>query len=182
VAYHHIALATRDMAATDAFYTQAMGFRLVKVEVANTPAGGFAKHFFYDTGGGEMLAFWELHDETIPRDFPTALSEGVGLPAWVNHIAFAGRDSADLGERRKRLLEHGYDVAEIDHRWCYSIYATDPNGTLVEFCITTAEFSEEDAETARRMLADPNPKRTEPPAVKLHRAKGKPLHARAASA
>jgi catechol 2,3-dioxygenase-like lactoylglutathione lyase family enzyme len=154
----------------------------VKVEVASTPAGGFAKHFFYDTGGGEMLAFWELHDDTIPRDFPTALSEGVGLPPWVNHIAFAGRDAADLGERRNRLLEHGYDVAEIDHRWCYSIYATDPNGTLVEFCITTAEFSEEDAETARRMLADPNPKRTEPPAVKLHRAKGKPLHARAASA
>ena len=182
MAYHHIALATRDMAATDAFYTLAMGFRLVKVEVANTPAGGFAKHFFYDTGGGEMLAFWELHDDTISQDFPTALSEGVGLPAWVNHIAFAGRDPADLGARRKRLLEHGYDVAEIDHGWCHSIYATDPNRTLVEFCITTAEFSEDDAETARRMLADLNPKVMEPPAVKLHRAKRPPLHARAASA
>ncbi|UCE86627.1 MAG: VOC family protein [Deltaproteobacteria bacterium] len=179
--YHHIALATRDMPATDVFYTRAMGFRLVKVEVASTPSGGFAKHFFYDTGGGEMLAFWELHDDTIPDDFPTALSSGVGLPPWVNHIAFAGRDRADLGARRNRLLEHGYDVAEIDHGWCESIYATDPNGTLVEFCITTADFGAADGEAARRALADPTPTVSEPPPVKLHRARCAPLHTRAAS-
>ena len=35
--YHHLALATHDMVATDIFYTRAMGFRLVKVERAGTP-------------------------------------------------------------------------------------------------------------------------------------------------
>jgi catechol 2,3-dioxygenase-like lactoylglutathione lyase family enzyme len=174
--YHHVALATRDMVATDVFYTRAMGFRLVKVEVARTPGGGFAKHFFYDTGRDAMVAFWELHDDTIPENFETAISEGLGLPAWVNHIAFAGRDRGDLDARCERLLTHGYDVIEIDHGWCESIYATDPNGILVEFCITTAAFSEEDSAIARRALTDAHPPVAEPPSVKRHRAKGPPAH------
>jgi catechol 2,3-dioxygenase-like lactoylglutathione lyase family enzyme len=73
-----------------------MGFRLVKVEPGHTPDGGWAKHLFYDTGGNGMIAFWELHDETIGDDFPTALSEGVGLPPWVNHIAFEAADLAEI--------------------------------------------------------------------------------------
>src|SRR6266403_361614 len=60
--FHHTAFATREPAATHAFYTEAMGFELVKVEVAPTPKGGWAKHFFYDTGGGELMASWDLHD------------------------------------------------------------------------------------------------------------------------
>ena len=76
--FHHTAFATRDPAATHAFYTQAMGFELVKVEVAPTPKGGWAKHFFYDTGGGELMAFWDLHDDTIPDTWSPAISTGLG--------------------------------------------------------------------------------------------------------
>ena len=36
--FHHVALATRDLAATHAFYTEAMGFELVKAVVAPTDA------------------------------------------------------------------------------------------------------------------------------------------------
>ena len=32
MAFHHVAIATRDLAATHRFYTEAMGFRLVHVE------------------------------------------------------------------------------------------------------------------------------------------------------
>ena len=67
--FHHIAVATKDMPAIDAFYGEATGFELVKVEIAPTPEGGWAKHFFYDTGNGEMMAFWELHDDTIGKDY-----------------------------------------------------------------------------------------------------------------
>ena len=121
-----------------------MGFELVKTVVAATPAGGWAKHFFYDTGRGELMAFWELHDETIPEGYSAAISTGMGLPEWVNHVAFAAEDLADLDRRRERLVAHGYDVLEIDHGWCKSIYTRDPNGTLVEFCTTTREFDGED--------------------------------------
>lgn len=156
--FHHLALASRDTQATHRFYTEAMGFDLLKVEVAPTPAGGWAKHFFYEIRpGGPMIAFWELHDATLPAEIPTAISEALGLPAWVNHVAFAAESRADLDARRERWLAHGHDVMEIDHGWCTSIYATDPNGILVEFCLTTRHLDATDRAEAQRLLFDPKP-------------------------
>jgi len=178
--FHHLAVATRDAVANDIFYERVMGFRLVKVEPGKTPGGGWAKHLFYETGGSGMIAFWELHDESIGDDFPTALSEGVGLPAWVNHIAFDAADLDEIESRKKRWLDHGYSVLEIDHDWCYSVYTTDPNGTLVEFCTSTRSFSEADRTRARELLQV----REAPTLVplkghKFHKAEGEPLHLRA---
>jgi catechol 2,3-dioxygenase-like lactoylglutathione lyase family enzyme len=151
--FHHLAMAARDMAAIDRFYGDVMGFDLVKVEVGKTPGGGWAKHFFYDTGGGELVAFWELHDESLPADFPTGLSEAAGLPEWVNHLAFAAADLDDLERRSRRWLDAGLDVVEVDHHWCRSVYTKDPNGTLVEFCTMTGTFGPEDRRIAREALA-----------------------------
>jgi len=168
--FHHTAFATKDPAATHAFYTGAMGFELVKVEVAPTPKGGWAKHFFYDTGGGEMMAFWELHDDTIGSDWSPAISTGLGLPDWVNHLAFAASDLDDLETRKLRWLDAGYDVVEIDHRWCTSMYTVDPNGILVEFCTTTVPFTDADREDAKRLFADPAPPVMPMPDAKFHLA------------
>ncbi len=79
MAFHHIALATRDLDATHRFYTDVMGFELVKAVVAPTPnpKGGWAKHVFYDTGGNGLIAFWDLHDESM-TDFDTAISTASG--------------------------------------------------------------------------------------------------------
>ncbi len=167
---HHLALATRDTKATHAFYTGPMGFELAKVEVTTTPKGGWAKHLFYDTGGGGMIAFWELHDDSIPADFPTSISKGMGLPDWVNHIAFEAKDLRDLEARKQRWLEHGIDLAEVDHGWSQSIYARDPNGNTVEFCATTQEFTQRDRDDARRLLEDPNPAPAPGAPLRVHRA------------
>lgn len=179
--FHHLAVATRDAVANDVFYERVMGFTLTKVEVGATPAGGWAKHLFYDTGGDGMIAFWELHDEEIGADYATALSEGVGLPIWVNHIAFTARDLAEIEARKQRWLENGYDVMEIDHHWCTSIYTTDPNGTLVEFCTTTVAFGEADRRRARELLTATAPERVSPKSQKFHKAMRQPLHLSAAS-
>jgi len=144
MSYHHLAIATRDMQATHQFYSEAMGFELVRAEKANTGPIAWAKHFFYDTGNGEMMAFWEIHDDSLPEDFPTAISTGLGLPPWTNHIAFGAADLTELTGARERLLAAGHRVTQIDHHWCVSIYAMDPNGILVEFCMTTREFDAED--------------------------------------
>ena len=40
---------------------------------------------------------------------------------------------------------------------CISIYATDPNGIMVEFCHTTRPFSDEEVAQAHRYLMDPAP-------------------------
>lgn len=177
--FHHLAMATRDVIANHLFYQRVMGFELVKVEIGETPEGGWAKHFFYDQGDGEMMAFWELHDESLPREFPTGLSEAAGLPPWVNHIAFRAASPQELENRIRRWLEHGYDVLEIDHVWCRSIYTTDPNRTLVEWCLSTGEFDEADRSKALRALGESNPivPRREPK-IEFHKAALRPLHLR----
>src|SRR5258708_25240124 len=151
--FHHVALATRDLAATHHFYTEAMGFRLVKLVAAPTPEGGWAKHAFYDTGDGTMIAFWDLHVDAIGDNFPTDLNRSIGLPGWVNHVAFASGSLDDLTVRRTRWQEHGLTVVELDHEWCRSIYASDPNGITVEFCCTTRAFTASELAWAQDNLA-----------------------------
>jgi len=152
MAFHHLAFATNDMAATHAFYTDVMGFRLAKTVVNETPDGGWAKHVFYDTGDGEYIAFWELHDDTI-GPFNASISDGLGLPAWVNHIAFRSSSETDLSARRDDLVAKGHIVVEIDHGFCRSVYLEDPNKILVEFCTDTAPYTAEDRAEALRVVS-----------------------------
>lgn len=154
---HHIALVAKDLEATDRFYREAMGFRLAKVEAGPTPTGGWARHVFYDTGGDGMFAIWDLHDEAIGDDYPTGMSTGVGLPTWVNHLAFTAEDEAAFDAARDRWLDHGYDVLELHHGWCRSIYIDDPNGTTVEWCLSTRALDETDAAEAEELLRAEQP-------------------------
>ncbi|MDJ0787958.1 MAG: VOC family protein [Myxococcota bacterium] len=168
--FHHLAVATHDMKAIHRFYSEAMGFELVKVEMAGTPTGGRAKHFFYDCGDGEMMAFWELHDPALPSDFDPALGGAAGLPEWVNHYAFKVDSVAELHAARDRWLSQGIDAIEIDHRWCHSVYTKDPNGTLVEFCVTTGRFDAADRDRALAALERDDLEQDESPEVVVHRA------------
>jgi catechol 2,3-dioxygenase-like lactoylglutathione lyase family enzyme len=157
--YHHIAIATRDLAATHRFYTEAMGFSLVKVVAGPTPDskdGGWSKHVFYDTGQGELMAFWELHDSRY-TEYPTDMNKGLGLPEWVNHFAFNAATLEDLELAKKRWLDYGIIVPEIDHEFCISIYAIDPNGVMVEFCHSVREFNDADFAHANASIASDSP-------------------------
>lgn len=171
MAFHHIALATNDVEATHDFYTRAMGFTLAKVEAIPTPEGAWAKHLFYNTGDG-MLAFWELHDETLPSP-QGGMSEVYGLPLWVNHMAFRAEDQTHLDDCRQRWLDNGIDVTEVDHNWCVSIYAVDPNGHLVEWCLTTRALTDQDREQALVSLNDPNPELLAAKVPKVQKARRK---------
>lgn len=171
MAYHHTAFATRDLQATHKFYTEAMGFELVKVVCGPSPEGGWARHVFYETGDGEYIAFWELHDVPAPASWSPAISTGQGLPMWVNHLAFKASDLDDIVRRRERLRASGYPVSEIDHGWCTSIYVADPNGIMVEFCTSTQEFTGADRDEALRLLTAPQPELEEPKRVEFFPAK-----------
>lgn len=159
--FHHVALATRDTAATHDFYTNVMGFHLVKVVAAPNPGdhGGWSKHFFYETGaaGGGMIAFWEIHDSTVREDYTVDLNLPAGLPGWVNHIAFDAATLAELNDHRERWQAHGHHVLEVDHGFCISIYIRDPSADMVEFCHTTRSFTDDEITDAQRLLSDPAP-------------------------
>lgn len=169
--YHHTAFATKDLAATHRFYTEAMGFELVKVINGPSPEGGWAKHLFYETGKDEYIAFWDLHIPQLPDTWSPAISTGMGLPAWVNHLAFKAADLADLDRRRDRWLEHGHLVMHVDHGFCHSIYTTDPNDILVEFCTTVHPMTEADKAEALRLLHDTQPPLEEAKSVRVFEPK-----------
>ena len=165
--FHHVALACRDTAATHRFYTEVMGFQLVKVNVAPNPGehGGWSKHFFYATGledgatsaDSGMIAFWEIHDSVIGDQFPVDINASSGRPWWVNHIAFDAPTRADLDRHCTRWREHGHSVIEIDHDFCVSIYIRDPNNNMVEFCHTLRDFTEDERSRAVDILNDQQP-------------------------
>lgn len=162
--FHHVAFATRHAEENYAFYTQVMGFELVKVVTAATPgpdgrpSDGWSKHFFYSTGrspSGEqgMIAFWQIEDAAIGNDYRTNINKAAGLPWWVNHIAFDAPTIEDLHRHRDRWRQHGYTVLEIDHEFCISIYISDPDGNMVEFCHSVRDFTDDEKTRALELLS-----------------------------
>jgi catechol-2,3-dioxygenase len=52
----------------------------------------------------------------------------------MQHVAFNVDSEADLLAMRDRLRTHGHFVmGPIDHGMCQSIYATAPEGLMIEF-------------------------------------------------
>lgn len=172
--YHHLALAAKDMKAIHDFYEGVMGFDLVKVEVAPVPEGGWAKHFFYRMeDDSKFIAFWEMHEVPGTEGFETNLSKAAGVPDQINHISFDVPDMDAFNVRMQQWLDAGYDVLELDHEWCRSIYTKDPNDNFVEFCLTTGEFTAADREHALAQLTATEPSFSKPPVkMEIHKATG----------
>ncbi|MEM8695944.1 MAG: VOC family protein [Pseudomonadota bacterium] len=163
--YHHLALAAKDMQAIHEFYEGVMGFELVKVEIAPVMGGGWGKHFFYrmDGNDGRFIAFWELHEVPGQDDQVHDLNAAAKMPQGTNHYSFAVTTRGELDGWRERWNAAGLDVLEIDHNWCRSVYTRDPNGNMVEFCLTTGAFTEADRERALAALDETEMKASPPP-------------------
>jgi len=145
---NHLALVCRDMAETQRFYEDVLGMPLVKTVAL--PDGG--QHFFFDCGGGSLLAFfwWPDVTEGAPgvasvEHFPSRPKTVVGS---MNHVAFTV-DDAQLEDYCARLEAAGvpvlpvvvnHDDSELGvarerHAGVFvrSVYFTDPNGVMLEF-------------------------------------------------
>ncbi|MDG2335398.1 MAG: VOC family protein [Myxococcota bacterium] len=134
---HHVAYATRDPEATYVFYSEKLGMPLVHTE-NHAQGEGYFRHFFFDLGNGDHLAFFQIEDVGEKDDYSTAISVAAGLPVWVNHLAFRLDTEAELEAMVTQLHTRGIDqMQEVDHGWCRSVYLLDPNGIMVEFCVTT---------------------------------------------
>ncbi|MEO0495502.1 MAG: VOC family protein [Actinomycetota bacterium] len=168
----HIALAVQDLEATHRFYTDIMGFELVKVEIADM-RGGKARHAFYSTGSADdqMIAFWDLRGVPGFEDgYRTDISRDLGLDPFTNHLAFQADDLDDLAAKRNRLKGAGLQVVEIDHGWIQSVYAEDPDGNVVEFAIVTEAFTKADAVEALELLTATDPPMSPAPSITFHPA------------
>jgi catechol 2,3-dioxygenase-like lactoylglutathione lyase family enzyme len=153
---HHVAYTTRDPEATYDFYAGKLGMKLLRTENHRQGDGHF-RHFFFDMGQGECLAFFVVNGVGEEPGYRTEISLGNGLPVWANHLAFALDTLDELELMKKRLRNLGVEeMRVIDHGWATSLYLMDPNGIMVEFCVTTdAEGFAQTEEEALRLLRLP---------------------------
>jgi catechol 2,3-dioxygenase-like lactoylglutathione lyase family enzyme len=164
---HHLALVCRDMARTVEFYTNVLGFPLVKT--IDLP-GGLGQHFFFDCGGGNQVAFFWFAD--APEAAPGIASpmarpdtgDARSAMGSMNHVAFTV-PSDRIEDYARRLREAGVDCSIVvnhddspygvspelhDGVFVRSVYFQDPDGILLEFAswtraLTAADVSHEPA-------------------------------------
>jgi glyoxylase I family protein len=152
--FHHVAYATKDVEATTHFYSDLMGFPLVHTEVQGV-GESWVRHVFYDIGGGESLAFFQINAVGESPGYSTDVSDSVGLPVWVNHAAFRATAEQQQTVRARMEAADIKPLMEQDHGWCHSLYYLDPNGIMVELCRDTPGFAPDPVEAQRLAGADP---------------------------
>jgi catechol 2,3-dioxygenase-like lactoylglutathione lyase family enzyme len=167
---NHLALVCKDMARTVDFYSGVLGMPLV---AALDLPDGAGQHFFFDIGGGDMLAFFWFVDQrdaapgvaSPSPDCIGSLAEIVTANGSMNHVAFDV-----LAERidayRDRLLAKGIEVSVVvnhdpdvpgqmtaepkETTLVRSLYFFDPDGILLEFASWTRELPERPFPTPAR--------------------------------
>jgi catechol 2,3-dioxygenase-like lactoylglutathione lyase family enzyme len=166
---NHLALVSHDMDATVRFYVGVLGARLVAT--VGTPT---FRHYFFEIGAGNTIAFFEYRDVEID-----SYSKPAGIPirqaAQFDHLSLDLVDEDALLALRDRLKAADCEVTDVvDHGFIRSIYFTDPSGIALEASYWTvdptghAELAFDD----RRIFADDDPV----PALAELRDEGRLLH------
>jgi catechol 2,3-dioxygenase-like lactoylglutathione lyase family enzyme len=128
---HHTAYVVRDLGRTRAFYEDVIGLPLAATYVEQSGSSGTVRRFchcFFGLGDGSALAFFQFTD---PAD--TEAFQQKNVSPFV-HVAFkttAGNQQA----LQDRLAAAGFAPHVMDHGYCRSLYATDPDGMNLEFTV-----------------------------------------------
>lgn len=168
---NHLALVCRDMARTVEFYEGVLGMPLVKtVELPQ----GMGQHFFFDCGGGDLLAFfWFPHapEPALGVSMPAGRPDVAELTSAIgsmNHVAFKVPPDR-IEEYRDRLEAAGVTCSEVwnhdDSEWglspevhegtfVRSVYFQDPDGILLELAAQTRPFGPADVAHAPATAAE----------------------------
>lgn len=151
---HHLAFATKSSEATYDFYHNKLGMALKRTE-NHRQGKGYFKHYFFDMGAGQCMAFFELHGVGEKEDYRTDVSTSLGMPVWINHVAFDIENETNYQAMKTRLKQQQVELlGETDHGWCKSLYLLDPNRIMLEFTYTTVEnaLEEQGHDTAYDLL------------------------------
>jgi glyoxalase family protein len=135
--FHGAVLSVREVAETERFFVDALGFRKTGVD---------SKYHRFETGsGGANKTVTLLHEPERPAGGWTF---GSGT---VHHIALWGADDNALAEQKGIYEELGYtDASEIKDRYYFhSMYCRCPGGILVESCCNVPGGFEKDEERSK---------------------------------
>src|SRR5688572_16162358 len=112
--YSHVGLSTLDIERTRAFYEDILGFKAVRCDIMRIKEGGQIRHVFFDTGGGQLLAFMEPRGVPgIPAEYDAGINRGLGVPDAFYHFAFEVESVAALEAKRAELIGKGVRVSPI---------------------------------------------------------------------
>jgi glyoxylase I family protein len=134
---HHTAYVTRDLRATRAFYEDVIGLPLVATWCEADELFGKLRtycHCFFGLEDGSALAFFQFAEASDQAEFGPPMP-----PSPFHHIALAV--DAEVQDRvAARLAAAGYAHPRtyvLEHGYCRSLYAEDPNGMIVELTADT---------------------------------------------
>ncbi len=141
------------MDATVRFYHGVLGARLVATLA--TPA---FRHYFFEIGQQNTIAFFEYHDIELET---FAKPAGVPDPRAVqfDHLSLNLADEDALLRLRSRLKAAGCEVTDVvDHDIFHSIYFTDPSGIALEASWWAVDVTGRPADYGdERLFADQDP-------------------------
>ena len=131
---HHTAYVTKDLEATRAFYEDVIGLPLSATWCETDHLFGKDRtycHVFFDLADGSSLAFFQFADAEDQAEFDPPLP-----PSPFRHIALNVDEETQQGIE-ERIAGAGIEppgTFTLEHGYCRSVYVTDPNGMIVEFC------------------------------------------------
>ena len=119
----------------------------MRCDILEFEEGGRIRHVFFDTGGGQLIAFMEPRGVPgIPLEYDAGINRGLGVPDAFYHFAFEVESLEALEAKRAALVAKGVKVTPVvDHEWMKSIYFKDPNGLMLEYAWAARELTDEDA-------------------------------------
>lgn len=132
---HHTAYVTADMEATRYFYEDLIGLPLVATWCESDQLFGRERvycHCFFGVADGSALAFFQFANPEDQKLF------GPKLPASPFHHIALNADARTQDVVKKRLEAAGYqepNVYVLEHGYCKSLYAKDPNGMILELAV-----------------------------------------------
>jgi glyoxylase I family protein len=139
---HHNAYVTADMEATRHFYEDLIGLPLVATWCEADELFGKERvycHCFFGLADDSALAFFQFANPEDQSLF------GPKMPASPFHHVALSVDARTQDQVKQRLEAAGYQepgLYVLEHGYCKSLYATDPNGMILELTVDNPEAAQ----------------------------------------
>ena len=150
---HHTAFVVKDLERTRAFYEDLIGLPLAATWCEADELFGAVRvycHCFFELADGSALAFFQFAEKSDQELFGPSL---VSSP--FRHIAL-NVDAATQAAVAERLKKAGIEAPEtyiLEHGYCRSLYANDPDGMIVELTCDDPKAVTADVIAERRTRA-----------------------------
>jgi glyoxylase I family protein len=147
---HHTAYVSKDLEKTRTFYEEIIGLPLVATWCESDELFGKVRtycHCFFGLEDGSALAFFQFADPGDAAEF------GPKMPETPFHHIALHVEAETQAAVQSRLAAAGYREPAtyvLEHGYCRSLYAVDPDGMIVELTYDAANAVKPDLVQARR--------------------------------